>query len=190
MSAGTEELAKSSTDLARERIQTNLINGTRDRFGDRYDDIILAQYSLYVEMADRISARRHSANSYFLTVNSLLVALSGFLASQLDGEHWTRDSSAVLIPLAGIVLCFVWYYLIRSYRQLNTAKFKVVHEIESLLPLAPYDAEWEALERGENRAVYWPFTHVEKWVPFVFGTLYVGALVFTVAGVFGVFIEA
>ena len=157
---------------------------TRDQFGDRYDDILLAQYSLYVEMADRISARRHSANSYFLAVNSLLVALSGFLASQLEGERWTRDSLAALIPLAGIVLCLVWYYLIRSYRQLNTAKFKVVHEIEALMHLAPYDAEWEAVERGENPELYWPFTHVEKWVPLVFGAMYVGALVFTVVNVF------
>ena len=89
----------------------------------------------------------------------------------------------MLIPLAGIVLCIVWFYLIRSYRQLNTAKFKVIHEIEALMPLAPYDAEWEAVGRGENYAIYWPFTHVEKWVPLVFGALYVGALVFSVANV-------
>ena len=165
------------------RIRKILFKGSKEQFGDRYDEIVLEQYSLYVEMADRISARRHSANSYFLAVNSLLVALSGYLASQLEGGAWTKDSPATLIPLAGIVLCIVWFYLIRSYRQLNTAKFKVVHEIEALMPLAPYDAEWEAVGRGENYAIYWPFTHVEKWVPVVFGVLYVGAFVVSVANV-------
>jgi hypothetical protein len=39
----------------------------------------------------------------------------------------------------------MWYRLVRSYKDLNSAKFKVIHEIEKSLPISPYDAEWEAV---------------------------------------------
>src|SRR5256885_4461010 len=42
--------------------------------------IFLEQYKLYVEMADRISSRRLTANSFFLTINSAIIALGGYAA--------------------------------------------------------------------------------------------------------------
>ena len=40
--------------------------------------ILLEQYKLYVEMADRISQRRQSANNYFLSVNILLFSIMSY----------------------------------------------------------------------------------------------------------------
>ena len=74
--------------------------------------------------------------------------------------------------MSGMILCYTWSRLIRSYKDLNTAKFKVVHEIETKLPLAPYDSEWEAVGRGNAPDLYLPFTHVEKYVPWVFFILH------------------
>ena len=61
---------------------------------------------------------------------------------------------------------------VRSYKDLNTAKFKLIHEIEAKLPMAPYDAEWEAVGRGKAPELYLPFTHVEICVPWVFLVLH------------------
>jgi hypothetical protein len=74
----------------------------------------------------------------------------------------------VVVAIAGIAISYMWYRLVRSYKDLNTAKFKVIHEIESQLPIAPYDAEWEAVGRGKAPELYLPFTHVEIYVPWVF----------------------
>lgn len=127
---------------------------------------LLEQYKLYVEMADRISARRHSANSYFLAINTGLVGLIGYVT--------TKDTSDYLWLMAGagIALSYLWYRLIRSYRDLNSGKFKVIHFIEKRLPLSPYDAEWEAIGRGEDPKLYKPFTHIETGVPWVFMLLH------------------
>ncbi len=78
----------------------------------------------------------------------------------------------LLIPLASCLLCYLWYRIIRSYRDLNSAKFKVIHAIEEYLPLRPYDAEWESVERGKNPKLYLPFTHVEGIVPWLFMGFY------------------
>lgn len=42
---------------------------------------LLEQYKLYVEMADRVSARRGSANTFFLTLNTTAVTAIGVLWS-------------------------------------------------------------------------------------------------------------
>lgn len=127
---------------------------------------LFEQYKLCVEMADRISVRRQTANSYFLTVNTALLSFVGYVTAKDTGDYlW-------LLGVVGISLCYLWYRIIRSYRDLNTAKFAVIHEIEKWLPLSPYDAEWEAMGRGEDPQRYKPFTHIETGVPWVFVLLH------------------
>ena len=89
-----------------------------------------------------------------------------------------------IISLAGLVLSYVWYRLIRSYKDMNSGKFKVVHEIEKELPLSPYDAEWEALGRGNDPKLYLPFTRIEIWVPGIFGALHGIVFLLSVAASF------
>jgi len=141
-------------------------------YGDNYKLHLLEQYKLYVEMADRISSRRQSANSFFLSINTAIIALMGYVNlgnKDVFDFYW-------LVSLAGMVLCYMWYRLVRSYKDLNTAKFKVVHEMETRLPFAPYDLEWEKVGKGENSKLYLPFTHIEIFIPWVF--LIIHAFVF------------
>lgn len=140
---------------------------------DKWHGHLLEQYKLYVEMADRISQRRTTANSYFLTVNSAILAFVGYLNSK-DSEEYLW-----LLALAGMTLCVLWRVGIASYRNLNTAKWKVVHEIEKRLPISPYDAEWDYVERGKNSALYRPISHVEGGVPWVFLLLHLFVVVKT-----------
>lgn len=137
---------------------------------------LLEQYKLYVEMADRISQRRTTANSYFLSINSALLGFVGYLTHKGSVEYlW-------VLAIAGITLSFLWFSIIRSYKNLNTAKWLVVHEIEKRLPISPYDAEWDYVRRGENPSLYRPITHVESWVPWVFAILHIIVLMKTFPG--------
>jgi len=147
-----------------------LVGKSREDYGATYADDVLQIYRMCVESADKTSARRERANSYFLTLNSALVALAGYLTSVAGPEI----PALVHVPvgLAGIVLSYLWYRLIRSYQGLNTAKFKVVHHIEQQLPLRPYNAEWEAVGRGTNPKLYLPVTRIERVVPWVFMVLH------------------
>ena len=129
---------------------------------------ILEQYKLYIEMADRISQRRQSSNNYFLSVNTLLISCFTFMTN----SEAKSSFNFLAISLAGWVLCFVWYRLIRSYKDLNSGKFKVVHEMEKILGYSPYDREWDKLGRGKDKALYLPFTNIEPFVPFIFSVLY------------------
>jgi hypothetical protein len=156
-------------------IEEVLIGLSQDDYGDSYRNDVLDIYKTYLDMTDRISARREKTNSYFLTINTALVGLLTYLS--LSDTSCPILTTHLPIAIAGITLSYLWYRIIRSYRDLNSAKFKIIHRIENFLPLAPYDAEWEAVGRGQNKKLYLPFTHVEIFVPWVFVLLHLYVLI-------------
>ena len=140
----------------------------QEEYGSDYQAHLLEQYKLYVEMADRISSRRQSTNSFFVSINTAIIAL----LSYTNIEYTNGSSFYFLVPLAGVGLCFMWYKLLCSYKNLNAAKFEVIHEMEAKLPIAPYDSEWKKVENGSNSKLYLPFTHIEFYIPWVFFIIY------------------
>lgn len=120
---------------------------------------LVEQYKLMAEMSDRLSARRGLANSFFLSVESALVAT----VTLADKRVWP-------IAVAGIVVALAWFRLLRSYKTLNGAKFKVIHAIEARLPAQPFRDEWHILEQP-NQPVWKRYTAlstIEQIVPLVF----------------------
>lgn len=145
---------------------------------DKYQDHILEQYKLYTEMADRISARRNLANTYFLTLNTLLLGTLGFFIK--DSTQELKHNYFFLFIFTGLLaFCYAWWRLVKSYSQLNTGKYKVIGEMEKKLPSSPYySAEWKALGEGKNPKLYMPLTDVEVWVPIIFGLIYLCASIY------------
>lgn len=134
---------------------------------------LIEQYKLYVEMADRVSARRQTANSYFLSVNTAILGFVGYVVLKDERDYlW-------LLGIVGIAICIFWYVILTSYKQLNSAKFKVIHAVEKRLPLRLYDAEWELVGRGEDASKYRPMSHIESSVPFLFAALHAFVLLST-----------
>jgi len=147
-----------------------LLRQKKEVYGAEFEKHRYKQYKLYVEMADRVSARRMLANSFFVGLHTALITAFTVLLK----EKVLLPTLVGLTPfIAVILLCFVWWRVVHSYRQLNSVKFKVVHALEQMLPVAPYDAEWDALGGGKDRKLYLPLTHIENWVPVCFAVLYV-----------------
>lgn len=143
-----------------------LVRHTEETYGESFQSHLFEQYKLYVESAQRVSELRVSANNYLLTVNAFLVTLYGILAASPYKSYWT-----ILVPVAGVLVSLTWYRIITSYRDLNSVKFRVIHELEQHLPAALYEYEWHKAEEGRGKA-YHPLTHLERWVPIVFVVLY------------------
>jgi hypothetical protein len=155
----------------RERLWTTTIGpSSYTDTADKYQQAILEQYKIYVEMADRISARRALTNTFFLTLNTAVFTVIGvFLQARPNAASWL-----LAFPLVALLgQCAAWFYLVRSYRQLNTAKYQVIGALEEKLPASPYwRAEWTALGEGKDRSKYWPLSHLEQWVPALFAATY------------------
>lgn len=143
------------------------------------DATILDLYKLAVEQADRVSSRRATANTYFLTLNTALTAFVAVLTStEGSASVPTVDTFAlVMTSIAGMVLSVAWWLLLRSYRDLNRAKFKVITEMEQEhLPVRIFEREWDHLKQDEPlpwwKGRYAELGFVERTVPIVFFVVY------------------
>lgn len=159
-------------------LATVILSTSKDEYGSSYQDHLLDQYKLYVEMADKISERRANANSFFLTVITALISIVGIVSGFGTQAISVFSFWITTVSIVGLILCYSWYRILESYRQLNSGKFKVIHEIEKKLPLALYHGEWIMLGQGSDPKLYRPLTHVEKWVPTLFAMLFAVTLVF------------
>lgn len=147
-------------------------------YGEKFKEHILEQYKLYVEMADRVSTRRGHTNMFYISLLSGLIAL---LSIVVERNILSDFHNVVLLAVAimGLSLCFLWFINIRSYRQLNSGKFKVIHEMEQHLPFPCYDKEWEILRRGKEGKRYLQLTHIEQYIPFALAIPYLLLLVYS-----------
>ena len=109
----------------------------------------------------------------FLTVQTALVAVLGFALPNLQGRAWWVN---LAVSVAGIALSVSWWLQLRSYRDLNRAKFEVINNIEKQLPHRIFTDEWESLRKDPIpplRARYAELGAVERFVPWVFAALYI-----------------
>lgn len=138
----------------------------QEEYGEKYQEHLLDQYKLYVEMADRISLRRDQSNRFY---SALLTGLLAVLAVVVDRDILSEVQAVVFLAVAlvGMAVCIVWLINIRSYEQLNSGKFKVVQEMEVQLPFPSYLREWEILRPSKEPKRYLPVTLIEQFVPAV-----------------------
>ncbi|MXY29090.1 hypothetical protein F4Y59_13150 [Candidatus Poribacteria bacterium] len=127
---------------------------------------LLEIYKLHAQLADSISNRRTMANRFYMLVLSGLSVLFSALLERQNGTHF--GGIMVGFGLLGMFLAAAWYVIIRSYRQLNTGKFKALHELEEKLTYAFFKREWELLGEGAERKNYWKLSVVETFVPIIF----------------------
>lgn len=140
-------------------------------------------YKLAVEMADRVSARRTAANAFFITVQGALASLLGFALKTLDTSSTDQNLGIIFFCIVGLVLSYTWAVLIKSYRDLNGAKYAVILKMEKQLAAAPFGDEWDYLKKdpvSKWRKRYAELTSVEKKIPWTFAAIYLFVLVVTI----------
>lgn len=145
------------------------------------DPRVLELYKLAVDMADRVSARRGAANTFFVGVQTAVVAAIGFLSAQAQAPATLLH---VALCLVGVLSTLVWYLLLRSYRDLNTAKFNVILEIEKSLPVKVFTDEWSTLKRdpiSHWRRRYSELGSIERLAPVLFAGLDVTIAIYLIS---------
>ncbi len=162
-----------------EDFQQHVLGLSQQAYGDSYRKDVLDLYKMFVASADKISDRRQTANAFFLTLNSTIIGLVGYLNALQDAKVATHSLFA-LVPVAGMLVCYMWLSMIRSYRNMNTGKFQVINTIEKMLPIRPYEAEWILLGRGKDPRHYLEFSQVEKNVPIIFFLIHLVVLAMSV----------
>lgn len=131
---------------------------------DKKQDV-LAIWQTCVEMANGVSQRRDTMNNLFVTLNIAVIA----------AVSWMWDVKTVFLCVAGLVICVVWLLYINNFKRLNTAKFRVIYDLEERLGVAPFKDEWDILKKTKR---YLEGTKLERILPIAFAVGY--AVVFVI----------
>ena len=129
-------------------------------------------YKMMVGSSEQLVQRRQRMNAFFITAIGSLLAISVALAK--FGIFDSQMTSFFVIPvfaITGLLLCNSWQKLIDNYGKLNTAKFRVILQLERSLSAQIFSAEWVALGKGRRLRKYQSFTSTENSVPLWFATL-------------------
>ena len=129
------------------------------------EECFLEQYKLYVQTAETVSQRRADLGKVYTTILSTLIGIGAALGTW--GTMGSRISTVVSI--VGLILCIVWALTLRSLKQLNSAKFNVIGEMEKTLPFPCFTREWEILSYKRGREKYFTFSKIEVWMPIACG---------------------
>lgn len=150
-----------------------LLSIPETHYGDEYKSVFLTQYRDFVASASEISDRRHEANKFFSTINTVLLMSSGLVPKEIAGFNWQ-------VALAGGLLCLIWMHMITSYKELNSAKFKVILEMEKQLPVATYATEYQFSKAAKSSSL----SSVELLVPKLFAGAYFLVFVTHLTGIY------
>ncbi len=131
---------------------------------DKKQDV-LAIWQTCVEMANGVSQRRDTMNNLFVTLNIAVIA----------AVSWMWDVKTVFLCVAGLVICVVWLLYINNFKRLNTAKFRVIYDLEERLGVTPFKDEWDILKKTKR---YIEGTKLERILPIAFALGY--AVVFVI----------
>ena len=158
------------TNAEEENKKMKLMNYNQEQYGDEYKNHILEQWKTAVDMSNAISDRRTNVNNIFLSINSILLALITF----------QFEKKSMGYALIGCMICGIWIINLKNFKQLNSAKFKVINELEKKLPANVFDYEWELIGRGNDGKRYKRMTKIEQVLPFIFILIYIVAIMYPV----------
>jgi hypothetical protein len=130
---------------------------------------LLEQYKLYVKTSLDVTSKRLESNKFYLTLSSIIFGIAGYLTVI------NQYAIILLFSIVGMVLSVVWIQSIASYRELNAAKFRVIHELEQSMPAHLFKFE-EKYYLGKRRGL----ASTEKWCPIMFIALYCAIIALTV----------
>ncbi len=144
-----------------------------ETYAERYVDHYVEQYRIYLHVFNSTIERRQKSNEFFMGLNTALMAFMGYIEVKEASSIPHAPIIFMIVPLIGISICYAWYLLIKSYKNLNRAKFQVIHRVEAKLPLSNFATEWEILGRGRDPKKYRTLSSIEKTIPIIFGLLYI-----------------
>jgi len=132
-------------------------------------ELIFRQYELYLNSIEKNSDRRNSAIKLYITINAGLLSFLGVI---IQSSKFNIIVTLIPLLIVWISISIIFYYLIKSYKQLNSGKFELIHQIEKELPLNLYAYERIVLWEGRDKDKYFPFSHIEQGMPIVLGIIY------------------
>ena len=141
---------------------------------------LLEIYKLHSELADRVSQRREGANKLYA---SLITAIIGgvIVLIRFGGNDLPINLIFIFVGILGSFVNVSWMLTLHSYRQLNSGKFKALHEMEKKLAYPFFTKEWEFLTGKYNK-----LTVIEATLPYALYAVFLAMIILGVIRATGI----
>lgn len=148
------------------------------------------EYKFFAESTQYLSERRQAATQTYLTVNTAIFAVLGFLVKDAGFRGWGLVLVSLPLFLVGVAACLIWYRIITQYKALIGWRYEQLMAIERSQPMEGchqfYVKEWEDFFKPRQGKEWFGFSRLEIWLPRLFLALYllyaIGLLVATALG--------
>lgn len=131
--------------------------------GDR-----MALYKLLVEQTNMIANTRRDTSRFFLSFTTAAFGGIGFGSSKPDDFP---PYLLVALAVGMIMVCALWFAMVRYYGAIARAKFQVIAHIEEMFDVRPFAME-EKILYGPSRGPLLSATRLESWIPLLFAAGY------------------
>ncbi len=145
-------------------------------------------YPVFVQDTAKITDRRQTTNTLYLSVNSLLIGAIAFLAQQsIQAPHLQISASLLIVQIflaiAGLFLCRQWLKTLELYRRLLAFRYDKLRRLENMpgFPGAIKMYQVEDDEGGDQKI--FGFSKIEAFIPSLFRVLYFAAPILLFLGV-------
>lgn len=147
---------------------------SEDKSSPNPNNELLEQYKAYVADLGNIGTRHEKSRQFYLSVSSALLA---FLSTVGENGLFQVVKLPVqrVVGVAGVSLCILWFFHMRSFGALFRAKFTVLKAMEVKLPFQIFEQEWKLLE---NNSRYTLLSRIDSTMPFIFALLFVAIMFF------------
>lgn len=133
-------------------------------------------YPLIWRETSTISDRRQTANTLYLSVNSILLGAIALLAQQSKLQSISLLILEVFVAIAGLLISTRWNRVLAKYQSLLKVRYKTLSEIEAM-PGFPGAVKMFTIE--DQHPETWGYSAIEQFLPRTFTWLYVvGSLLF------------
>ena len=155
------------------------LNETKD---PKRENELIEQYKVYLATSEEVLTRRQNTSNFYTTLNTSMLTLAVTISGILFGISQINSLFVIslilfAVSIIGILLNVNWSNLLESYGRLNSAKMRVISEMEKNLPANIYDTEWKVMSEKLYDGKYISFTSIEKRLPVSFIVLFVILLV-------------
>lgn len=161
----------SSTRATDEQLESEVFGGDHPSTDEQRSEVI-EQYKMMLGTIESLEGRRQALHTFFMSINSLLLAAIGLVAKESLDEP-AVSAGVILLATMGAAFSVCWTLQIASHGTVLASKWEVFNHMERALPSRPFSAEYECMQRRGYRS----FTRIESLVPLVFTALYAVSLV-------------
>lgn len=148
-----DNINKAADDLLfRRKIADQLVNPQYEAKPEQNfkTQLMLEQYKLLIDGANKTEERRGTSNNVFLGINGFIGTFFVIRPDQLINMQMNHLPATILFALVGLFVSWAWLKVSVSYKKINSTNYVLIKAFEKFLPTYVFSVKGMVEGKREN----------------------------------------